>query len=769
LAKEWIEPQDTALPEGFQEALGGHPLVAQTLARRGISSPTTARAFLDPRHYQPTPASDLPGLPVATERLRRAIRQGQRVCVWGDFDVDGQTATTILVSTLRDLGASVTFHIPHREREGHGIRRSVLRGLIAEGMDLLLTCDTGITALEAIEAARAEGVDVIITDHHELPPDLPEAVAVVNPKLLPDGHPLRELPGAGVAYKLAEALYAAYGRDEDAARHLDLVALGIVADVAIQRADVRYLLQCGLKALRHTERLGLQEMMALAEVTCQWLTEEHIGFALAPRLNALGRLADAQVAVELLTTRDRTRARILAAELEGLNAQRRLLVKQVMQGALAQIERNPALLDSAALVLAHPSWPGGVIGIVAGRLAERFNRPTVLLATPPDEAARGSARSVEGCNITAALAAHSELLQRFGGHPQAAGLTIEQEGIPQFRQALSATVQQMRGEVREPVQHIDAVVRLKDLSLDLVQEIERLAPFGPGNPPLVLMTRRVVVLSSATVGRTEEHRIITVEDEGGISQRAIWWQGADWPVPEGRFDLAYAVRASDYRGQRDVQVEWIDARPAGEPAVTVQAARAAPKVVDYRRMADPQRVLARLRAEVDVLVWAEATARVQVSGADRRELEPSAALAIWTTPPGPDELRAALTTAAPQTVYLFGIDPGLDDAQVLLGRLAGLVKRAIHAAEGRVSLSTLAAATAQRVAVVRLGLAWLQAGGAVAILAEEGDELLVGDGHASGSGDAGVIMTRLTTMLRENAAYRTYFARADAETLIDLS
>ncbi len=778
---EWIDPPAINVPKALRAAVGGPPLVAQTLALRGFTDVAAAKAFLDPDHYQPAPPSDLPNLDRAVERLREEIGGHRTICVWGDFDVDGQTATTLLVSTLEDLGAVVRFYIPHRQRESHGVHLSSLKRLIGEGVELVLTCDTGVTAHEAIAYAQAQGVDVVVTDHHDLPPVLPEAHAVVNPKMLPATHPLRQLPGVGCAYKLAEALYDRAGRPGDVAQHLDLVALGIVADVAVQVGDTRYLLQRGLELLRHTQRLGLQVMIETAEINPQGLTEEHIGFGLGPRLNALGRLADANVAVEFLTTQDLTRARTLAAEMEGLNAQRKLLTNQVTQAALAQIERDPSLLEYGALVLSHPLWPAGVLGIVAGRLAQRYGRPAILIATPRDDGlaprgtglARGSARSVAGCNISAAIAPYQQMLASFGGHPMAAGLAIKPERIPAFRAALSDTVWAMLAEVEKPTLEIDGYLALADLSLDLVEEIERLAPFGLGNPPLTLVSRGVRVTKKRFVGRNEDHLLLTVEDAGGTSQQVIWWRGAGSPLPEGRFDLAYVVRASNYRGQREVQVQWVDARPIpDQPEEAPMALRPAPtvvEVVDYRQVSDPLKVLEHLRAEEDVEVWAEAGHRAEVGGQDRHRLEPSRCLAIWTIPPSHELIRDALERTTPERVYLFGVDPGLDYAKRFLERLAGLVRHALSSEGGRVSLSKLAAATAQREATVSAGLAWLAGRGLLTVLAEEGNELYLAEGHRAERGGLSQTAARLKALLQETAAFRSYFVRADKETVILIS
>ncbi len=766
--RAWVDPPDVVVPPELQAEVDGHPLVAETLVRRGIRDVAQARAFLDPDTYTPASPFELPDLEVAVERLERAIAAGESISVWGDFDVDGQTATTLLVSTLEDLGGRVRYHIPDRQKRSHGVHLPQLKTLIDEGVELVLTCDTGITAHRAVDYAQERGVDVVITDHHDLPETLPPAHAVVDPKRLPPDHPLRELPGVGVADELALALYQRAGQPENARRHLDLVALGIVADVATQTGDVRYLLQRGLEVLRRTERLGLRALMDQAGVRPETVDEEEIGFGLAPRLNALGRLDDANVAVELLTTEDLARARVLASMLEGLNARRKLLCDQVTQAALARIEEEPALLEHGALVLADPAWPGGVLGIVAGRLADRYGRPALLLKAPPDEVARGSARSVEGCNITAAIAAHQDLLVKFGGHPMAAGLSIEPGKIPAFRRALGRTVEEMmaRAEV-VPTVEIDGYLPLADLSLDLVKELERLAPFGPGNPQLVLATRGLSVASRRTIGRRQSHRLVMVEDEAGVEQKVVWWRGADREMPEGTFDLAYTLSVNEYRGQREVQVVWVDARPVGPPVEEVRPAAQALEVVDYRWEPNPRRLLGRVRTRHGVAVWAEAGDRATVDGQDRRELAPASELVIWTAPPGPAELRAALAAVGPERVVVFARDPGMDEAAAFLGRLAGLVKRALRVDEGRVELATLAAATAQRETTVRRGIAWLVAKGQVAVVENMGAEMILAPGGAPDPAAVGQATGELQALLAETAAYRTHFARAeDVEQLL---
>ena len=778
----WLEPPEVAVPEDLHTFVGGHPLVAQVLVQRGLSSVSTTKAFLDPNCYTPSSPFELPGMELAVSRLEQAIHKQEQMCVWGDFDVDGQTATTLLVSALRKLGANVTYYIPRRAYESHGVNIAGLEHVIAQETNLLVTCDTGISSHVALDYAHKHSLDVIITDHHSLPDTLPNAYAIINPQTLPENHPLYSLPGVGVAYKLVEGLHqgAMHRASDELAQYLDLVALGIVADVALQTGETRYLLQCGLQALRTTQRLGLQVMMEVAELSPNHISEDHIGYVLAPRLNALGRLEDANPVVEFLSTSDEGRARILAYQLEGLNAQRKLLTDQVFQGALTQIEKDPTLLNYAALVLSHPSWPAGVIGIVASRLVPRFNKPVVLIATDSAQtetgSGRGSARSIPGINITTALNQNQDLLENFGGHPMAAGLSIQAARIPEFRRHLSRTIQEMAGEgVLEATLQIDGYLSLSELSLTLVEDLERLAPFGPGNPALTLASHGLKLQNHSPIGRNGEHLQLIVEDEAGSTQKVIWWQGAGWPLPGSSFDLAYTVRASTYRGLRDVQVTWLEARQPEIQTIELSTRSLAFEVIDYRRQDHPWQRLEGLQVEQGLQIWSEADALHIPGSRDRYTLQPCRFLAIWTTPPSRAELQTALARASPQIVYLFGIDPPTAQLAVFLKHLVGLVKYTINSKAGRTTLPALAAATAQRLAAVQLGLAWLQVRGDLVITPPGDSEqanaelwLQSGDPSKAHAEEAAQILTRLKAILDETSAYRAYFTRAEAESLLML-
>jgi len=346
----------------------------------------------------------------------------------------------------------------------------------------------------------------------------------------------------------------------------------------------------------------------------------------------------------------------------------------------------------------------------------------------------------------------------------AAGLSLDAERIPEFRRKLARAVSDQPGTLAaESVLQIDGILPLADLSLELVADIERLAPFGPGNPSLVLVDRDLSLKSAALIGRTREHLQAVVEDAAGSTRRVLWWQGAGWPLPEGRFDLAYTVRATTYRGLRDVQVEWVAARSLEDPEAAVGPSK--PAVVDYRHQPEPVAMLEQLCNELDIQLWCEGEARRELGGRDRSELTAGETLVVWTTPAGRAELEDVLQRLQPKTVVLFAVDPGLDRPDAFLARLAGLVKRALGAHDGQISCRVLAAAMAQREATVRVGLRWLAARGHVQLAAEEGDVVRIEPGDGILAVDTGALLAQLQSLLEETAAYRRYFEQAEPDAL----
>ncbi|MEP7288406.1 MAG: single-stranded-DNA-specific exonuclease RecJ [Chloroflexota bacterium] len=769
----WAEPAPCTINEACLNACEGDAFLATILIRRGYTNPDKIRAFLSSDLYLPAPPEQLPDLVVGSSLLQTAIANGKHILIWGDFDVDGQTSTALLVDGLQRLGGEVTYYIPERVAESHGIKLASLQQQIeAQKPDLIITCDTGISEYEALDYAHSIGLPVIVTDHHELGDHLPAVAAVITPRRLPDGHALASLPGVGVAYKLMQHVYTTLHQERDLPRLLDLVALGIVGDVAMQTDDTRYLLQVGLERLRRAERVGLKALMEVANLTPAGLTGERIAYQIGPRLNAAGRLANAALAVELLITHQASQARVLAQQLEGLNNERRVQTRQIETAAEAMITANPSLLDAQALVLYQPDWNPGIIGIVAAHLSERYARPVVLLAG--HDIARGSARAPRSFDVNRSITAQADLLRTFGGHPGAAGLSLEVRHIDRFRERFSRTLAE-GGMAETQRLNLDTFVTFDQLTLDLAKRIQRLAPFGEGNRPVILATARVRLAHASLVGRDRLHRRMTVEDEQGRQQIVLWWHSADDTLPDGLFDIAYNIGVND---RQELQLTFVDFRQCEDSVIDVPAP--AIHIHDWRRELAPVEKLQVLLAESQAyVIWAEAESRQQYPDWKRRaELMPARTLILYTAPPDPQTLREALDLVKPETIHIFGTPPPIPSLQAFLMLLTQSAQNVIDHLDGETVLEILCGATASSPQMARAGLEFLVANGQL------GSTIWIGKGGKLGKTKVRLTATsssensiapalprdiarkRLEAAYREMEAYRRYFRAAPLDRLL---
>jgi len=518
------------------------PTTASILVRRGYCDPAAAASFLEAKR----PAHDpflLGDMADAVETIRAAIAGGKRICVHGDYDADGICATTLAVLILRELGATVDWHLPSRFDEGYGISGETISRLAQNGCDLVITVDCGITAVEEIARAKELGLEVVVTDHHRPGAELPDCPVV---RTRPSEYPFPELCGTGVVAKLGEAL----GVDLD--RHLDLVGLATIADVVPLVDENRAFAREGVAALARTQRVGLRALMEVAGVDAATVDERSVGFRLAPRLNAAGRLGHPRSALELLLTDDAQRARELAQELETVNRERQVVEERILREAIAQVEEWPEQRRRArGYVVADEGWHEGVIGIVASRLVERFERPVVLIAGSADGAWRGSGRSVASFDLHQALGECSEHLTRWGGHRAAAGLSIDPAEVAAFGQAFAAHADGvLEDDDLAPAAPVDAVVRGNELTLALCQELCRLAPFGLGNPGVTLLLPNAQVSDAAAVGEGR-HLRFRVRDAGpgGGSAIAFGLGGQlDRFGPETRYDVLFRLEENRWNG-----------------------------------------------------------------------------------------------------------------------------------------------------------------------------------------------------------------------------
>jgi len=590
-AKTWhLLPHEPAAIAALARQLRVSPIVAQVLLNRGLGEPTAARQFLA------SPLGDLhkpellPGAVAAAQRLLDAVRRGQRICVYGDYDVDGITGTAILWQAIRLVGGTADYYIPHRLDEGYGLNRRALRQIAQSGAALVITVDCGISALDEAAEAQQLGLELIVTDHHEFKPQLPQAAVLVHPRLPGGDYPYGGLSGAGVAFKVAWALCQLASGSEKvppAMREflLDGVALatlGLVADVVPLQAENRVFVRHGLARLEKMTAPGLRALLEVAGIGSKSpLLAEDIGFKLAPRLNAAGRLGSARLVVELLTTASAPRAADLARHLDTNNQQRQQLERRILVQAREQVAAD-GLSEAPALVLASADWHPGVIGIVAGRLAEQFARPALMIAltearvlandprqeaqaaaAPPGLVGHGSGRSVAGFPLHEALQECSDLLLGHGGHAAAAGFRIQAAHLPVFRERFCATVsQRFVGGLPPPRLAIDAEVPLQALTHDLLRDLDRLEPYGCENRrPLFLAGDLRVVGTPTKVGQGERHLSFKVR-QAGTMLRAIAFNMGDrldeLMAADGACCVVLCPRINDWQGMRRIEIEVLD-------------------------------------------------------------------------------------------------------------------------------------------------------------------------------------------------------------------
>lgn len=565
--KHWrISPKIT--PQAAEALSAFTPVMRQLLFNRGYATDAEARAYLSAETlFDPDPRQ-MTGIPAAVERIRAAIDRAGLIAIYGDYDVDGVSATALLVQAIRLLGGNVRGYIPNRFDEGYGLNKEALSSLQRDGVSLVITVDCGIRSPDEAAHARNIGLDLIITDHHQpADGDLPPALVVINPKQSSDPYPDKDLAGVGVAYKLAQALFIALrpaaGTYPELDDLLDLVALGTVADLAPLVGENRVLVRKGLQNLRQTKRQGLFSLAAVSDLPLARITATSIGYVLGPRLNAAGRLDSALAAFDLLTTRDAKTAGELAQRLNVQNRQRQEITRKIQAEAEAMIQADDPEAD--LLFAVHPDFNAGVVGLAAARLVETHYRPAVV-GQITEETTRCSCRSIPEFHITEALDQCKDLLIRHGGHAAAAGFTVSNGNLIGLRRRLVAiAAEQLGGRDLRQTLIADVEIPLADLKSELLKHLESLQPTGYGNPEAVFVSRNVRVTSSRTVGAEANHLKLVVTEGLGSFDAIGFRLGHLLPGLPPRVDLVYTFETNEYNGRTTLQLNLKDVKPSAGP------------------------------------------------------------------------------------------------------------------------------------------------------------------------------------------------------------
>ena len=588
---ELADNASSATVDNLEKELGISRILATLLAQQGIDSTEQAKKFFEPSMEEIHDPTLLHDMDKAVERIEQAVEKQEQITIYGDYDADGITSTSLMYETLLSIGANVNYYVPNRFTDGYGPNMDAYQRLIDNGTQLFITVDNGVSGKNVIDKVMAAGVDVVITDHHELPADLPNAVAIVHPRYPGSNYPFPDLSGVGVAFKVAWALTGEFPVEE-----LDLVAIGEIADVVNVTDENHALISYGIQQLRQGMRPGLAALMKLADIKANNLTDQDIGFGIAPRLNALGRIADANDGVKLLTSLDENESQKLAKEVDQANKERQNLVADIMKEAEKQANSS-ANQQKKTLLIVGKGWHQGVLGIVASRIMNETGKPTIVASTDQNNPTliKGSGRSVDSFNLFNALEAHRELFTTFGGHPAACGLSFDQKNIVPLQIALEeeAVKQKFDPTVKQPLPIAMKLVPA-DVTQQLYNDIQRVAPFGPGNMEPVFELNNVKVVDVKTMGQEHQHlKFSIVSDKKNLTVVAFG-QGnlaTLLSAPTGQINLAVKVSLNEWRGKKSVQLMLEDLQINGTVIIDERTNKLTPQLFsssDYYIVREPR-------------------------------------------------------------------------------------------------------------------------------------------------------------------------------------
>lgn len=549
-----------AAPAAFlEDANGFSPLVKQILFNRNLTDMPSIEAFIASSESLSHDPALMPDIQKAVSRIYQALLSAETIAVYGDFDADGITGTVLLVEALNRLGGNALPYIPHRLNEGHGINKTALKELKEKGATLIITTDCGVAGVAEARLAKRSGIDLIITDHHTPLEQLPVCAAVVNPKRADSEYPFRELAGVGVSYKLVQALYKSVGRADEAKEFLDLVAIGTVADMMPLVGENRYFVRRGLEAINTSPRLGVMMMAEFAGLSCGSISSSDISWALAPRLNAAGRLEHALGGYNLLVTEEWKEAHRLAVRLEEQNLERQKMTLKAVEHAREQVLQKP---EASLLVAQADEYPAGIIGLVAGRISNEYYRPAVVVKTG-QKVCQGSCRSIVEFDIISAINSLSGYLTRFGGHPQAAGFSLKTANLEPFLRELGQIAEKsLEGLELRPTLEIDAELKLNNLGSKAYQALSKLAPFGKGNPVPVLISREVEVVNCRHMGSNGKHLKLKLKHQGALWDAVAFGKGDNYSEIKERMDVVFNFEQDEWMGDVRLRLKLLDMRPA---------------------------------------------------------------------------------------------------------------------------------------------------------------------------------------------------------------
>ncbi|EKE02396.1 MAG: hypothetical protein ACD_20C00395G0026 [uncultured bacterium] len=755
----WVYPETKQVSPELVKVAGSH-IVAQLLINRGFDTPEQVKSFLSIDDTKISSPDVFKHMEKAVNRINQAIEKQEHIIIYGDFDADGVTSTSLLFKTLLHLSANVSYFIPDRSEEGHGLNSASICKLISsKKAKLIITVDCGISNIAEIALAKSLGTDVIITDHHEALDVLPSAFAIINPKLIEENSDLKYLAGVGVAYKLAAGLLESHNRTDYLDNILCLVAVGTIADVVPLIGENRALVHQGLKLLSRDKAPGLVKLLEIAGCNLDQVSATSIAFGVAPRINAIGRLAEAGLAVELLVSDNAEEIENIAKKLNTNNKIRQQMCETTLIEALSKVNSECDLEREKAIVLADPNWHPGIIGIVASKLVEKFYRPVFLISVDEEKnMARCSARSIEGVNLHETLTHNAEMFEVFGGHAFAAGFSLDlnKTSFEQLKNRLLSTVNKFSGsDFLEPKLKVDLDINSCDLSIELIEELDKLAPFGECNPFPVFSISNLTLKQFKTMGSANNHLKIFLADEEDNIFEAVWWQKNNLDIAVlDKVNVAFAPDINTFAGKMKVQLVVKDIQKTGSsikqspsiknkpetfsiPNILNNITSCEQKWVDHRGKANFEKSLTNYLklSKNNCVIFAENPCSLEILGTDpvlksriinRLSVEKVDELFIFDLPPDLDSLTSLLEKAEANIVHIIGKPNTETDPNKIIKTMSGMLKYAHSNKNGEIRLYQIASLLYISNDIVYSCIDLLNKAGIIQVFQQETDKIKFG-------------------------------------------
>lgn len=747
--------KDVPIPTGLIEAADGDELIARIFYNRGYKNPDTVRQMLKDQYYVPTDVNEFKGMDKAVERILKAAEMGEKVCVYGDYDVDGVTSTVILVECLRLFLDKVVYHVPDRFTEGYGMNLEVIEKLADDGVTLIITCDCGISNINEINRAKELGMDVILTDHHSIPPELPKADVILNPKLLEEGHKARNMSGCAMAYFLCLALLKSKGLEEKAEEYLDMLALSLIADVVSLNGENRYLLKKAMPKLFNTKRVGLVKLLEIASKTSELSTEEDIAFQIAPRINAAGRMESASLPVELMLCTDPYKASEMAQRIDFLNSERKRVQQEIIDQAIEQVETKKK--NKTVLVLYSDYWHHGIIGIAAGRICEMYRKPAIFLALKEDgKTVVGSARSVEEVNIYELIKECSDKLLKFGGHSMAAGLSLLKENLQEFVTEIELLAEKKHFIGDTVSVDVDMELEIDSITEELYERLMAAGPYGEGFEAPMFVSYRLKVLSDR---KTEKnHHIMVLEGKNNTRISAVQWFGEDKSLQGKVFNVIYKINKNTYKGKSNLQLTLVHMiEGEGEASRVFNG-----EIIDERGSSINLLKEKYLQA---LFFYEGLSSKCPLpSAVDRFDIKKADNLVFLSPPPNTEIFREIVTLSNPRNIIInFSVLPDYS-FKGFVTNLLGLIKHAVTKDKGIAYIDTLAIKLGAEENIIKSGLKFLKAAGKIDYILSE-DETMAFLFKGNGTADINMVLAekRLRNALLEKKAYQQFILKTEVE------